>query len=444
MGTSGVGKEDKMGKFNDLYNAKKTKVENVLSLIKSNEIIISGMACMEPQVFLSRLHEISGSVRNVEVYTCLNMKNYEFYEKKEYEGTFFNNSWFHNAGIRNTVKQGIKTVTYVPNNLHESGTNLLSTVTPDYYIGIASPMDEHGFMSLSLSATYEKDVCEKAKRVILEVNPNAPRTHGDTQIHISQVDYLYEVDYKIPELPDAKPTELDEKIAGNIACLVNDGSTIQIGIGGIPNAVAGLLKDKKDLGIHTEMFTESMIDLFEAGAITNNKKTLWPGKAVCTFALGSKKMYEFVNDNPGVWIMRGKYVNDPYIISQNDNMISVNTALMVDLTGQVCSEALGNKHYSGTGGQLDTHRGAVMSKNGKGIIALASTTKKGDSKIVPMLPLGSPVTVPRHDLDYVVTEFGVAHLRGKSVSQRVHELISISNPEHRETLLKEASVIGLI
>jgi acyl-CoA hydrolase len=305
-------------------------------------------------------------------------------------------------------------------------------------------MDDHGFMSLSLSVTYEKDVCEKAKKVILEVNPNAPRTHGDTQIHISEVDYLYEVHYEIPEIPDVEPTELDRKIAGNIAGLVDDGATIQIGIGGIPNAVAGLLKDKKDLGIHTEMFTESMIDLFEAGVITNNKKTLWPGKAICTFALGSGRMYKFINDNPGIWILRGKYVNDPYVIAQNDNMVSVNTALMVDLTGQVCSEALGNVHYSGTGGQLDTHRGAVMSKNGKGVIALASTTRKGASKIVPVLPLGSPVTVPRHDLDYVVTEYGVAHLRGKSIYQRVRTLISVANPEHRESLLKEASEIGLI
>ncbi len=433
-----------MNNFIKQYDAKKTDVEHVLSSIKSNEIIVSGMACMEPQLFLSRLHEISEKVSNVEVYTCLNMKNYEFYEHKECEGKFLNNSWFHNAGIRNTIKQGIKTVTYVPNNLHESGTNLLNMVTPDYYIGIASPMDDHGFMTLSLSATYEKDVCEKAKRVILEVNPNAPRTHGDTQIHISQVDFLYEVDYKIPELPDARPTELDVKIAGNIAGLVEDGSTIQIGIGGIPNAVAGLLKDKRNLGIHTEMFTESMIDLFEAGVITNTKKTLWPGKAVCTFALGSNRMYDFIDDNPGVWILRGKYVNDPYVVSQNDNMISVNTALMVDLTGQVCSEALGNVHYSGTGGQLDTHRGAVMSKNGKGIIALASTTRKGESKIVPMLPFGSPVTVPRHDIDYVVTEFGVAHLRGKSVEKRVRELISISSPDQRDFLTAEASRIGLI
>jgi acyl-CoA hydrolase len=315
---------------------------------------------------------------------------------------------------------------------------------PDYYVGIASTMDKHGFFTCSLSATYEKDMVERAKCVVLEVNENAPRTHGDTQIHISQVDFLYEADNKIPELPNALPNELDKKIASNITEIVEDGSTIQIGIGGIPNAVAGLLKNKKNLGIHTEMFTESMIDLFELGVITNSKKTLWPGKAICTFALGSQKMYDFIEDNPGVWLLRGNYVNDPYVIAQNDNMVSVNTAIMVDLTGQVCSEAIGTRHFSGTGGQLDTHRGAIMSKGGKGIIALPTRTKKGTSKIVPMLPMGSPVTVPRHDLDYIVTEYGIAKLRGLPVTKRVQELIRISHPEDREELKKQAQEIGLI
>lgn len=426
------------------YESKKTTHLSVLDRIKSEDVIVCGMACMEPQKFLSDLHVISDKVKGVEVYTCLNMKPYEFYMKREYEGSFINNSWFHNGAIRNALKEGLKTATYVPNNLHESGMNLLALQDPDYYVGIASEMDEHGFFTCSLSATYEKDVIEKAKCVVLEVNKNAPRTHGDTQIHISQVDFLYEADNQIPELGDAPVSELDREIASNIAQIVHDGSTIQIGIGGIPNAVAGLLKDKKDLGIHTEMFTESMIDLFELGVITNAKKTLWPGKAICTFALGSKKMYDFVQDNPGVWLLRGKYVNDPYVIAQNDNMVSVNTAIMVDLTGQVCSEAIGTRHFSGTGGQLDTHRGAIMSKGGKGIIALPTKTRKGDSKIVPMLPMGSPVTVPRQDLDYVVTEYGIAKLRGLPVTKRVKELIRISHPEDRQELKKQAHNIGLI
>jgi acyl-CoA hydrolase len=235
------------------------------------------------------------------------------------------------------------------------------------------------------------------------------------------------------------------RIGEHISSLVVDGATLQIGIGGIPNAVAKLMEDKHELGIHTEMFTESMIHLFEKGAITNSRKSLWKGKFIATFALGTKRMYSFVEDNPGVLLLRGSYVNDPYVVAQNDNMVSINTAISVDLTGQVCSEAIGTRHYSGTGGQLDTHRGASMAKNGKGIIALRSTAKKGTvSTIVPLLPLGSPVTVPRQDTDYVVTEFGIARLKGLNVFQRVESLLNISHPDFRSELRKQASEVGLI
>lgn len=433
-----------MGVFTEAYQSKKTDLDHVLKMIQSNEVIVTGMCCMEAQSFLSELHTISDRVKNVQVYTCLNMKEYAFYRQPGFESSFMNNSWFHSAGIRKSLKEGILNSTYVPNNLHEAGANLLSLGDPDLYIGMVSPMDEHGFFSLSLSVTYEKDVIEKAKTVIVEVNPNAPRTHGDTQIHISDIDYLYEVDYPIPTLPDTPPSDIEKGIAHHIAGLIPDGSTLQIGIGGIPNAVSKLLLDKREIGIHTEMFTESMIDLFEAGVITNRKKTLWPGKAICTFALGSKKMYDFVDDNPGVWLLRGKYVNDPYVICRNKNMVSVNTALMVDLTGQVCSEGLGTTHYSGAGGQLDTHRGASMSEGGKGIIALESATRKGESKIVPIFKPGSPVTVPRHDLDWVVTEYGAVRLRGKPVNQRAELLIGIAHPDHKERLRKEAQEYGII
>jgi acyl-CoA hydrolase len=433
-----------MGVFQEAYVSKKTTLDNVLNLVRSDQVIVTGMCCMEAQDFLSQLHTISHRVRNVQVYTCLNMKEYEFYKQPEFVSSFMNNSWFHSAGIRKALKQGIRNSTYVPNNLHEAGTNLLSLGDPDIYIGMVSPMDEHGFFSLSLSVTYEKDIIEKAKTVIVEVNPRAPRTHGDTQIHISEIDHLYEVNYPIPTLPDSTPSETEKGIADHIAGLIENGSTLQIGIGGIPNAVCKLLMDKREIGIHTEMFTESMIDLFEAGVITNRQKTLWKGKAVCTFALGSEKMYHFVDDNPGVWLLRGNYVNDPYVICQNKKMVSVNTALMVDLTGQVCSEGLGTTHYSGTGGQLDTHRGASMSEGGKGIIALESSTKKRESKIVPIFQAGSPVTVPRHDLDWVVTEYGAVRLRGKPVNQRAEMLIGIAHPDHRERLRKEAQAYGLI
>jgi acyl-CoA hydrolase len=250
---------------------------------------------------------------------------------------------------------------------------------------------------------------------------------------------------ELPTIPVLEPGPVEKEIAAHIARLVGDGATLQIGIGGIPNAVAALLADKKDLGIHTEMFTESMIDLFEAGAITNARKSLWPGKFVFTFALGSPHMYRWLHDNPAVLELRGSYVNDPYVVAQNDRMVSINTALSVDLTGQVCSESLGPVQYSGTGGQLDTHRGAQKSRNGKGVIALRSTAKKGQvSTITPMLAPGSQVTVPRQDLDWVVTEHGAVHLAGRTVTERARLLISVAHPDFRDELTKEAEKIGYL
>ncbi len=431
--------------WKEIYQKKKVKIDYVLNLVHSNTTIVTGMAASEPQIFLSKLHEVPPSLQDINVFTCLNMKDYPFFSTKESEGRFINNSWFYNGSNRKVVLQGLKTMTYVPNNLHQAATNLIQSRKIDMYVGIASPMDKNGYLTLSVGITYEKDILEKTDLVVLEVNNNAPRTHGDTQVHISEVDYIMETDYPMPEISIVEPTEIERNIGERIADLIEDGSTIQIGIGGIPNAVAQFLKNKKDLGVHTEMMTETMVDLFEAGAINNKKKTLWPGKFVCTFVLGTQRLYDFCNDNPGILMLRGNYVNDPYIISQNDQMVSINTALMLDITGNVCSEAIGARHFSGTGGQLDTHRGAVKSKNGKGIIALRSTAKGGTiSTIVPMLPQGAPVTIPRQELDYVVTEHGVAHLRGKTVRERTLELIGVASPDFRNDLKNEAQKIGII
>lgn len=428
----------------DEYERKKTSIEDALKLIKSDTKIVTSMACMEARGLLENLHRVD-SVKNVAVATCLNIGEYPFFLGEEFEGRFLNESWFHSLGARKALKQGFKTVTYIPNNLHSAGMERIMANRPDIFWGVVSPMDKNGYMTVSLSNVYERDMVENARTVVMEVNEKAPRTHGDTQVHISEVDWVIENTFDIPELPDTEPSEVELKIAGHISSLVEDGSTLQIGIGGIPNAVAKLMEDKRDLGVHTEMFTESMIHLFEKGAITNRKKTLWPGKFIATFAFGTEKVYSFIEDNPAVFLLRGKYVNDPYVISQNDGMVSINTAITVDLSGQVCSEAIGTKHYSGTGGQLDTHRGAAMSRGGKGIIALRSSAKGGTiSTIVPLLPMGSPVTVPRQDIDYVVTEYGLARLRGLNVFQRAQALISISHPDFRRELTKQASDIGLI
>jgi len=430
--------------WQDTYREKLITIDEALSNIKSNTKIVTSMACMEARGLLENIHRVK-DVENVAVATCLNIGEYPFFVEEEYEGRFLNESWFHSLGARKAVSKGLRTVTYIPNNLHSAGIERIMANKPDIFWGMASPMDRNGYMTVSLSNVYERDMVENAQLVIMEVNEKAPRTHGDTQVHISEVDYVIDNTFEIPELPDADPDEVEMKIAGHISDLVEDGSTLQIGIGGIPNAVAKLMENKKDLGIHTEMLTESMIHLFEKGAITNRKKTLWPGKFIATFAFGTRRMYSFIEDNPAVFLMRGKYVNDPYVISQNEKMVSINTAITVDLTGQVCSEAIGTRHYSGTGGQLDTHRGAAMAKDGKGIIALRSSAKRGTvSTILPLLPYGSPVTVPRQDIDYVVTEYGVARLKGLNVFQRVEALLAIAHPDFRSDLRKQATEIGLI
>lgn len=422
-----------------IYKQKLVDIDYVLSILQDNWTIVVGMTPMEPKVFERNLHRTKAN--NLEIFTCLNTEPYEYCSNPEYFGRFYNYSWFFGPYNRKLSKNTF----YVPNNLHQSATNLIETTKINVFVGVASPMDEKGFLTLSSSVVYEKDVLEHADIVILEVNPNAPRTHGDTQVHISEVDYVIEVDYELPQAELLEPAKVESKIAEHIVELIEDGSTLQLGIGGIPNAVAKFLREKKDLGVHTEMFTESMIELFEEGVITNKKKTLWNGKFVCTFAYGSKKMYQFLDENPAVLFLRGRYVNDPYVIAQNEKMVSINTALMVDLTGNVCSEALGTSHYSGTGGQLDTHRGAVKSKGGKGIIAMRSTAKDGTvSTIVPLLPQGSPVTVPRQELDYLVTEWGAVRLRGLPTRKRALALISIAHPDFREELKKEAQKLGII
>lgn len=428
----------------ELYKSKLVTVEDVLKKIKSGDEIITGLGAAEARETLNRLHEIADDVKDVSVVTCLPMANYEYFADPKYSESFRMGGWFYSPGIRKAHSNG--NVTFIPNHLHLAATKRIAHRKPNVFIGTASPMDKHGYLSLSLSATYEPLVIKNADLVILEVNPNMPRTFGDTVVHISDIDFVLEVDYSIPELPIAEPSEKDKLIGRYIADLVEDGSTIQLGIGGIPNAVAAALLGKKDLGIHTEMFTDGMVDLYNAGAVTNKSKTLMPGKMVATFALGSKKLYDFIDDNPGVQLLKGEWVNDPHIIGLNHKMVSINTTLEIDLTGQCCSESIGTKQFSGTGGQADTAVGAQNCPEGKSFIALYSTTtvKTSDggtkviSKIVPTLAVGAAVSLSRNDVDFVVTEYGVAELRGTSVRERVEKLIAIAHPDFREELKVQA------
>lgn len=293
---------------------------------------------------------------------------------------------------------------------------------------------------------------EKADLVILEINPNMPYTLGDVQLHVRDIDYMIKVDYQPPVMPDAPFSEKDAVIGKYIADMVPDGSCIQLGIGGIPNAVAEALKTKNDLGVHTEMLTTGMMKLAKMGVITGKYKQINKGKMVAAFAMGEPELYEFMDYNPSIAIMDGAWVNDPYVIAQNDNQVSINTTIEVDLTGQCASESLGSRQFSGTGGQADTAIGAQMSKNGKSIIALYSTAMVKDkdgnrhevSKIVPQLMAGATVSLSRNDVDRVVTEYGVAELRGTDIRERVERLIAIAHPKFREELHDDAVRVGIL
>ncbi len=426
-------------------------VEEALKLVKDNDTIVSGMAGAEPKLFLSRLHEVADKVKGVHVTNCLPFENAEFFVNPAYKSSFSVDSWFYSGSLRKAHKNG--TVSFIPNHLHLAGRKRFEHIKPNIFVGTASLPDKHGFVSLSLSNVYEQQAIKLADIVILEINPNFPRTFGDVELHINNVDYLIETDYDAPVLPDAEPNEKDLIIGKYIAEKIKDGSTLQLGIGGIPNAVAHALMDKKDLGIHTEMFTTGLMHLVKAGVVNGSKKNTHVGKHVACFALGTKELYDFIDNNPSVLIYDGAYVNDPAIIGLNDNQVSINTTIEIDLTGQCASESIGHKQFSGTGGQSDTAVGAQNSKGGMSFITLYSTAnvknpetgeREEISKIVPLLKPGAGVSLSRNDVDYVVTEYGCVNLRGTSIRERVELLISIAHPKFREELMVQAKKMELI
>ncbi len=431
----------------DIYLSKLVPIDEAVALIRSDNDVIVAQCASEPQGCMSRFHIVGDRVENVRVFSVLTLKEYDFYMKKEMKGHFELASWFHAPGSRAALKANTGTVTYVPNMLHRAATDRIHAHRPDIFFGTCTPPDKHGFVSLSLGITYEKDIMDHARLVVLEVNPRLPRTFGDTQVHVSKVDYFVEHDQEVPALPAPQPNATDLAIGAHIAGLVEDGSTLQLGIGGIPNAAAMALKDKKDLGVHTEMLVDSMMELYELGVITNGRKALKPGKFVTTFAMGSRKFYDWLDDNLAVEFQRGSWVNNPAVVAQNSQMVSINTCISVDFTGQVASESIGPNQYSGTGGQSDTAQGAVAGFDGKGksIIACYSTAKGGTvSTITPMLSEGSAVTLHRSHVDHVVTEHGVARLRGRTVRERTQALISIAHPDFRADLTAQARTLGYL
>ncbi len=439
----------------NLLKKKLITVDDALDMIQSNFSIVSAMAASEPTGICSRLHEAAAKVKDVSVCSCLPMQPYKWYTDPAMKGHFFNEGWFYGPAIRKAHKEA-GTCSFIPNHLHASGTDRLQSHKPNMFIGTCTKPDRFGYVSLSLGVTYERLMIEAADTVILEINENMPRTYGDTIVHIDEIDFLIDNTAPIPELGEVPVSDKDRMIGRYISDMIEDGSTIQLGIGGIPNAVAAELMHKKDLSIHTEMFTDGMVDLYNAGVIgtvpRSVREKILTGKMVATFALGTQKLYDFLHENPAIAIMRGDWVNDPYVISRNHKQVSINTCLEIDLTGQVCSESIGPVQFSGTGGQADTAIGAQMSKDGKSFIALYSTasikqpdgTRKTVSKIAPHLALGAAVTLHRSDVDHVVTEYGVARLKGVSIHERAKRLISIAHPDFRDFLEEEAKKVGFI
>ncbi len=429
----------------ELFKQKLRSIPEVVSLVQSGQSIGVAMAASEPPGLLNELGKHRDRLQDVHVWVCLPLRNYDFVQDPSMAGHFFVENWFYGAPDRKVHPQG--RMSYIPNNLHQAATQKLYAAKNhvNVFWGTATPPDSRGYMSLSLGLVIEKQLIEAADVVVLEINENLPWTLGDTQIHLSEVDYLVENHVPLTELPPAPPSEAEQAIGGHIAGLIEDGSTLQLGIGGIPNAITAFLNERRDLGIHTEMFTDGMVDLYEAGIVTNRCKTLWKGKMVGAFALGSKKLYDFMHNNLGVEFQQGRITNDPTVIGRNHKMISINTALQVDVFGQVCSQSIGYRHFSGTGGQLDTHRGAQLSPGGRGIIALRSTAKDGAiSTLVPVLSEGAEVTIPCQELDTVVTEFGVAELRGRTVRERAEALIRIAHPNFRDWLRAEVERLGIV
>ncbi len=432
------------------YTSKIISLEKALSLVKSGDIIVTGLGAAEGGLFMENLHTVAGNAKGVKIVNCNPTHACDFY-KPEYADTFSVDGWFYATPLRKAHAQG--NMAFIPNHLHLAATKWLYKNKPNIFVASASMPDKNGFISLATSNTYERRMIECADITILEINPNFPFTYGDLVVHVSDVDYLLEADYPVPCIPDVPSNEKDMVIGKQIAEFVPDGACIQLGIGGIPNAVAEFLKEKNDLGIHTELITSGMADLVKMGVVTNKCKQINKGQMVATMVLGNKELYEFVDRNPGVAIYDGAWVNDPYVIAQNDNQISINTSLEIDLTGQCASESIGSRQFSGTGGQADTAIGAQMSKNGRSIIALYSTAMVKDkvtgerhevSKIVTQLQRGAAVSLSRNDVDLVVTEYGVADLRGTNLQERVRALVSIAHPKFRDELLDQALECGII
>ena len=411
---------------------KSISAQEAVKAIKSNDRVFIQAAVAAPQSLINAMAERHEELRNVEV--ChLHIEGDAPYANPEYKDSFFVNSFFIGPNVRHTLKAG--NGCYTPVFLGELPLLFKRNIIDlDVALVQVSPPDKHGYCSLGSTVAATLAALENAKIVIAEVNPKMPRTHGDGVIHISEFNHLVDVDRELVAHEMPAPNKIEETIGDFIAEMIEDGSTLQMGIGSIPNAVLSRLGNHKDLGIHTEMLSDGVIDLILKDVINCNKKIVNHGKVITTFLMGSKRLYDYVDDNPFIEMKASDYTNSVGIIRQNPKVISINSAIEVDLTGQVCADSIGMRMYSGVGGQMDFIRGASLSEGGKPIIALPSVTKTGRSRIVPFLQPGAGVVTTRAHTQYVVTEYGVANLYGKNIKQRISELVKIAHPDHREAI----------
>jgi acyl-CoA hydrolase/GNAT superfamily N-acetyltransferase len=408
-----------------------------VSMIGPGQRVFVGTGCAQPEVLVQALTSRADELPGTEIVHLLTQGEAPYTEKKLREN-FRVNSFFIAENVRDVIQQGLGD--YTPIFLSDIPGLFVSGQIPlDVALIQITPPDERGICSLGISVDIVKSAAENAAMVIAQVNPRMPRTTGDCTLHVEDIDVLVAVDLPILEYHEPKADETTQKIGENVASLIEDGATIELGIGHSSHAVMEFLYDKKDLGLHTEMISDSIVGLIEAGVVTGNRKSLDPGKHVVSFCMGTDTLYKFVNNNPAFSFRPTEYVNDPFVISQQNRMVAVNGATEVDLTGQVCADSVGTKFFSGIGGQVDFNRGAARSSGGKAIIALPSTAEGGKkSRIVTLLTPGSGVVTTRGDVHYVVTEHGAAYLHGKSIEERAIALISIAHPDFREQLLKEA------
>lgn len=426
-----------------LYEQKRMSPADAVGLVHNGDAVIVPTGVGEPPTLLHALSERRHELRNVAVSQILPLRKFAYIDP-DVRTNIRHDAYFFGGATRAGGQAGW--VDFVPAYFSELPMLIDRGLSPaDVVLSMASPMDEHGYFALSLAPDYTMAAVRKARVILLEVNPNVPFANGDCHVHISQVSGLVESSEELFEVGLPAIGQIQEAIGKHVADLIEDGSTLQIGYGGIPDAVVMQLQHKRDLGIHTEMVGDGILSLIESGAVTNRRKTFMPGKMVATFALGSRKLYRFLHRNPMLEMHPVDFTNDPYIAARNDKLCAINATLQIDLLGQCGSESLGHTPYSGTGGQVDFVRAANRSKDGKAFIVLPSTAKNDTvSRIAPVLSPGTHVTTSKNDINYVVTEYGVAQLRGKSAKQRAEALIGIAHPDFRSELREAAKRMNLL